>query len=1154
MRSLEKAFADVIGFAAVASGFEPAHLKRARQLVACEVEFGLYAQSQLMPDAAAEDAWVLFSGYPHRAAWYGSSIEADLLERAALRYTLWTLRSARAWREALEEYRRLDAPARAFDIPDIAVPAVPKNVSIAAAERSRCYSELLRCAPPFAGEPQEVAAAGRHVFSVGRGIAEVELPATDPPAVAGHDFDELPRGGGAPLSFAWDELVRTAARMNAVHNENWVNRLLDIRVLVRHKRSFRRMRRQRIRIDGIQHLLGIVGAGKSTLRDVLAVHMAKRGLRTTIIIGDVAEQLKLVALYNLYVPDKAAPVIGGSGRESHAQRLHNRFLGRGEPSVLLHDDAGFDHLSTSCAIAALPTLRMLNGTAEERIPYQDAPCTRLVPQQGTGSVDVLSRWNRRACPFWSRCPRHHSSRRLVDADIWVATPASLIASPVPWPQNAERTRYLELACRRSDLVIVDEADRVQMQLDEMFAPTITLVGDGGEPSFLDAVIQHKNRELPSRGRTQLANREVEKWSAALTTVELAADRLYAMLVRDENLRKWVRVGYFNAWNLQLKLASERYSAADDPASADGTARDALNKILDDFRDNPFGDRRRTRPETADDTAALTGIVNELLHTADQRLTRERLVAVLEKCFDVSGLLDELGVSGSVCAGDVLDDMKALPVKDVTADVLKRLRWLRDLPGRFEFTLLLSVIEPRLALITMMWPRVASMLDLGFNKMYRRPPDYGPMVPEAPMGNLIGFQFVAAPSKPDEIVSGELRFFWNSGVGRELLRKLSHLPRVDGRPRTNVLLMSGSSWAGSSTRYHIDVPVGIMLEPPREDIKRITDHSRMTFEPLLVGGNPLRLSGTPLEQRPTVLRRMTEALGSPNGDLPSRLEWELHSLEESRRHLLLLVGSYEEARLVADHLHGLDSYWRDKVLCLVRDDASVPPADDHHAGALRRGDVETLASTTARVLVAPLLAVERGHNILDKEKTQAAIGTVFFLAKPNPRPDDLVPAVYGINAWAVRKAASSWYRACVRSKATVGAGAHKFRDEARKEWYRLLSRSMTWRGLGDDRDQVTWDLLVLIWQVIGRLVRGGVEARVVFVDASFAPNAAEGSAPADTRTTSLLYSMAHVLRPYFERGSAVTPHDRRIVNALYKPLWVALGRCLDDIERNAACIP
>ena len=220
--------------------------------------------------------------------------------------------------------------------------------------------------------------------------------------------------------------------------------------------------------------------------------------------------------------------------------------------------------------------------------------------------------------------------------------------------------------------------------------------------------------------------------------------------------------------------------------------------------------------------------------------------------------------------------------------------------------------------------------------------------------------------------------------------------------------------------------------------------------------------------------------------------------------------------------------------------------------LRRGDVETLATTSAEVLVAPLLAVERGHNILDIDRRHAAIGSIYFLARPNPRPDDLGLAVHAINNWIVRAMDSGEFADWVRDEPTLGLGARKVRDLARSQWYRVLARSMAWSRLGDDREQVTWDLLVLIWQVIGRSVRGAVPTRVAFVDAAFSPNLAAGQP--DTPETSLLHSIHAVLRPYFTPDAQVPAADRRIVRALYRPMWTALDRCLAQPadERNTAC--
>ncbi|MEV8389811.1 MULTISPECIES: hypothetical protein [unclassified Streptomyces] len=1185
MRSTERSLDEVLSFLAAA---DPS-MKNARRVSLCEIEVGLLLQETFAPGAPAEDAWTLFSGYPFAKAWGAVDVVGERTLRTA-RHTMWTWGRRKAWTEALQEYQLLDRQLRGYEVADPGVAAVRRLSLSVAPDRWNVYEQLLHNAPAFAGRPMSFADAGRHAFPIGRHMTTVQLPSVGMTLPVSHDFAAPPANGGEPLSFLWSELLETAAFMDSVRSENWSGRLRAVHLFIRQGGEFRCA--DRFEVARIQHLLGIVGAGKSTLRDVLAVHLAGRGLRATIVVGDVAEQLKLVELYNLYVPGSAAPVLGASGRQQHAERLHRRSVGRGRRNLLTHDDPAFAYLSTSCAVNAL---RHSEGQlTDDLLGFGEAPCARL--QRPSRRHDLVDDWARRpmACPFWSACPRHQGSRELVSAALWVATPASLVDSKVPHPQNSERVRYLELACRRSDLVIVDEADRVQMQFDRMFAPAIPLIGGGPDTrSFLHDVNQHRIRELAGAGGIQLSDRDVENWSAAVNTTQTAADRLVAMLVRDVELRDWVRTGYFSAWTLQLRLLEERYPLPEDRES---TAADAatpaaehshraprlrLTETLDAFRENPFGDRQRS----TEDSLKLTGLLGELLHTNYREGTGVRLEQMLRDLFTLDPLLESTD-KGQERYRElrVLEHGERPGAPEPQGKDRKKTKrrkkerlpenpdaWLKLLMVRFEFTLLLSALEPKLSLINAMWPRVAGALNLGFNDMYRRPLDYGPMVPEAPMGNVIGFQFLMDGPDLGGVRTGELRFFRCSGVGRELLRAMPDLPTVDGRPGTNVLLMSGSSWAGSSSRYHIPVEIGVIIEPAPDELERIAEQSEFRFEFIRDGCGcragctcdeqyeGQRLSGEPLEQRADILRRMAVALGD-EGNGTSRLREELMLLPESRRHILLLVGSYEESKVVADTLHALNKRWKGRVYRLASDDDSEAGTwsddDEQHAPVLRRGDVETLATTRAEILVAPLLAVERGHNILDLSREHAAIGSIYFLARPNPRPDDLSLAVHAINDWIVRAIDGGTFDHWVRGEQSLGLGARKVRDLARSQWYRVLARSMAWSRLDGDREAITWDLLVLIWQVIGRSVRGAVPTRVAFVDAAFSPNLAAGgtSGELDTQETSLLHSMHAVLKPYFMPGTSVPADDRHIVQALYRPMWTALDRCLTRSanERNTSC--
>ncbi len=1088
----------------------------------CQVEVGLWLQRRLMPDAAATDAWPLFSGYPFARAW-GLAVDDRMLRVA--RHTLWPYQRRTAWADLLDFYNRCDPRLRGFSIPDPQLPAEQLSPAFAP-QRWDQYDKLLREAPPFTEIDLPQASAGRHRFPVGQAVVGVsipDLPTVGPPQP--HALDLRPTGRGAPLTINRGELLKTARDMDEREPRNWYGRLKRIDIFTRGARSFDHS--DDLRIDRIQHLLGIVGAGKSTIRDIITIHLAQRQMRVTVVVGDVAEVLKLVHLYNTHLGDEvAAPIIGSSARERHAQRLHRRIMSRGTPNVLAHDDPAFQYLSTSCVI------NNLLPTDDEPLTFNEAPCDNLYAEAPArrGADEHIRTGRRSACPYWSGCPRHHGERALVDAAIWVTTSAGLLESRVPRPQNAERVRYLELACRRSDLVIVDEADRVQMQLDQSFAPAVSLVGGVGNRSLLDDLNTHRIRELAASGRTQLSDRDVENWTAAVNVVTAATDRLYAMLVGDRKLRQWVRVGYFNAWTLQLRLIEERYPAEDDLA-----ARTKLTERLDEFRDNPFADRRQSSEEE------LVRLAAELLYTNYPTLTRGRLGDLMWKMFDLEPKLAEMR--------EAFKKGNARTRRETPEQWKeKQYRW-------FEFMLLVSMLERKLSLVNAMWPRVEMALKLNFNQMYRGPVDHRPVVPESPMGNVVGFQFIVSGPDPGGVRSGELRYFRCMGVGRELLRAMPGLAEVDGRSPTNVLLMSGSSWAGVSSRYHLPVPVGVILrpKPDQPEDQQGIDDSAARIEFLGADNARLRVSGKQGDERDEALRAIARRLGEQIDGQPSRLEYELLELPQSRRRLLLLVGSYEETAVVADTLHTLNERWRGRVLRLVADDDETshvdPSGDDLHADILRRGDVDNLSETRADVLVAPLLAVERGHNILN-DANQAAIGTVYFLIRPHPRPDDIFLAIHAINDWIVRAVDSGEFDTWVRDHDTIAEAAREVRKRARSKWYGVLSRPLSWAKLREDRDSVTWDMLVLMWQVIGRLVRGGVPARIVFVDAAFAPNLAEDSELPDTRETSLLHSVLHVLRPYFDDASDVPEHDRFIVNALYRPLWLALDRCIrPTVERN-----
>jgi hypothetical protein len=480
-------------------------------------------------------------------------------------------------------------------------------------------------------------------------------------------------------------------------------------------------------------------------------------------------------------------------------------------------------------------------------------------------------------------------------------------------------------------------------------------------------------------------------------------------------------------------------------------------------------------------------------------------------------------------------------------------------GRLELALLVAVLQNRVRHLLRHWSAVEGPLKLegSASLLSHLPPeDYGALLPEPPMGQVLAFQYVRGEGQS----AGDLRFFRCMGVGRWALLHLHELFAGEGVGGPNVLLLSGTSWAGSSPSYHLQAPVNGILRAPDEEVQAIEKSLFEFFPQRDKEHNPIVVSGKQGSERIHALRAMLQQLAQKSQfTCSSVLEQERDKLAQGQQRVLLVVNSYEEAESAYKYLTAsLRQDWEGQVRYLVPDDKHFEnewrgaSGDEGH---LRRGVVGELAETGAWLLIAPLLAVERGHNILtsqsdssDGKKSggKAAIGAAFFLVRPHQKPDDIGFAVHSINHWAIQHHADhQWLRQAVGEDAPSTLGwsetGEAFREAAEKRWRELLRLRMQYSALPDtEREAVLWSQIVSMWQVIGRLVRGGSPARVFFCDAAFAPATASAREGGDRITTSLLIGMREVLRPYFSPSSTLPASDRALVQALYGPFHTALA--------------
>jgi hypothetical protein len=1110
---------------------------RARRLV--EVEFGLTLLSEVAPGASARAVWVLLTGYSFALPELCYSRQEHVQMLGIGRHLLLTYKSARNWEKALADYTRVSELLRLYDV-DLQMGNYSRRPVSLYPERLELYRQLCRQPLPHRERKLRLAHAGRYLCPSGRRRATVTLPDDLPLPAAWPPGHQLPeRRQHEALTIPWAELLETADWLDEQEAQcqlparQWRQALEGIQIYLAPDETSEFRAADALELQGTLHMVGIVGSGKTTLMDVLAVWAVRRGKRIALVVGDVTSLLERVQYFRR-LGLSAAPLLGATNRGKHRRQLHQMLSAARGEHPLQHEHVGFDYTSSACVLNGLRSehspplstdappclsLQAVGQEAEDEgeiLGLEDAEGLTLPGEEEGESLQAEGRRGRSyACPLYAACPYHLGQRELVEAAIWVATPQSLIYTSVDPQLCPPSLRFLELVYRLCDLVVVDEADRVQVQLDELFSPALTLVSKGGN-SWLGTLVNKVPSALYREGLSQVRDERVQAWVNRLHRAHTAAVSIYGLLLRERDLMEWIakQGGYFSSLTLLEKLAVAACGLSKDLDQSEWEKRyKAFWPPLGSFLDDPLGEHGEH------ELAALTRLAISLAHDG---LVREQLRRWLRQQPYVC--LDEQG--------------------------------LETWAVRLQFALLLEVLADSLDALIYDWRDMEALFGLEGSSatlFYSPPPDYAPWLPDAPMGNILGFQYVRSSEKASE--PGELRFFRCMGVGRWLLLHLHDFLAADGLAGPHALLLSGTSWAGTSPIYHLQVPVQAILLPPLEE-RRAVEKSDFVyrFTHLEESEEAAAVSGFQGEER---LKHLEIVLGDlarhqhlGKERLPSSLDRLRAELPEGRQRILLVVGSYAEARHAHSYLLSQGLIAPGEAVYLVPDDAifesrwSSQGADDR----LPRGLVSELSRRDAWLLIAPLQAIERGHNILNEEG-KAALGAVCFLVRPHPRPDDIHYLLHSVNRWAIEHSANiEWLRQLCGSEAvdleTVGK---RFRQKAFEYWRDLLRLRLRYSSLSKpERRALTWTLLVAIWQVIGRLVRGGSPARVLFCDARFAPRQA-ATGKSDYECTSLIRGMQEVLRPYFEPDGtqAIPPRDRHLVQILYGPLY----RGLEGIEKR-----
>jgi hypothetical protein len=381
----------------------------------------------------------------------------------------------------------------------------------------------------------------------------------------------------------------------------------------------------------------------------------------------------------------------------------------------------------------------------------------------------------------------------------------------------------------------------------------------------------------------------------------------------------------------------------------------------------------------------------------------------------------------------------------------------------ELYLCLALIDHDMQVFMDLYPLVQSKLGKlsEFEGLFSIQREFTSILKDAMTGRMTGYLYEVKPGSE----TGTFKAVQYSGVGRLLLEEWNSIySGIDGYEGPAVVLLSGTSLAPGSAHYHIASLPGWLLESNLD-----TPIVYQEYYPVYDQGEdkPIQISGEIEDRRTRNLRTLSVKL-MPKIE-QELMEWRYSG---SNRKVLLIVNSYED---VADVGAVFASYssWKNRYRQLTRD------PDLYREAEFSRAELERFANENADVLIAPLLAISRGYNILDETKG-SLFGSVFFLIRPYPIPQDMTYLIQMLHA----ELPNLIERANFEGK-TYRPALNFIRSESNSLLHRMYRKPDYWSVLNPaERRTIAWYTFVPVWQTIGRLLRKGTPARVFYCDGKF----------------------------------------------------------------------
>lgn len=943
-----------------------------------------------------------------------------------------------------------------------------------------------------------------------------------------HNLNRQPRGN---ISIPLEELHQIAEEMDRSDREhperrpgNWTERLQHIEVRVPNADRGLRIEDTTIELSGIKHLIGLPGAGKTTILLVIAVWLGQRGYKVMLVFPSIEVARQYMADLTFYGV-KVGMLVGQNPttRRNHADRIAETIAAAGGQGGFAYTLEGADSFAFNCLLPAFSTVETsLWG-------FGNAPCNNILQSSSQGKIKEC------LCPVWTMCGRNKAPRDLIDADVWVGHIMSMDTT-VPYQAIDEEIRYFELMARTFDLVIFDEADMVQSNLDAYGVAKLNL--SGADDSIHRTILEEVHNPLARKKTYLLADRTIELYSRNMAEFGNHNTSLVSLL---QNIHIRIRKRFEG----QILTVSR-----------------IITEILEGFEANKFSCGR----DTANTAELRQGF------TKNHALTDFWVTAAYTAFYDRTGTeTAQKRFKEDLCSRPLNIDKKKLIenwdklvvlLRRYLAEnlVKKRDDILKDIATLFlnicfpkeEAPHLTRDVIPLLVAITFVIlgyqrtvPETRTMVAEGLIKEPILEPPLSDQLRRFTPANLIGalsgvkYSFSNAATNRNNSNNVTLSYITFVGAPRMLMHHFNHLLEADGREDApSVLMTSATSYLEASPAYHINVYPDYLLKPKTN--QHSSESSRYYFQCFYdkdKNNEPLRYSGAGELRERNLLKMVDELVQGEHPEIIKSIR-NFDVRDGIHRKAAFVVNGYQQVRDIKEHLDRNYPEIGRRTKAVVRYFQEGEKPSDY----VTTSQCEALGDDeSCDLIIFPMLAIGRGVNIVftkGARERDAAIGSIYFLTRPHPTTDD-TQLLYSLAGRATQEFDCRTFSS-QESLTEIYQAWNNARADIYRDTKRLLQEPLMASRLGIELFKpFTANQMVAILQTIGRGMRNACPVSVYFVDAAWAPQSAKGKP--DSPRDSMLVQMRVILEECVAHGDPV-------IREIYQELYLAFLEPLRRIEK------